>query len=99
MRPAAPGGAADGAAAVAPTGGGPVLTVAEVADGVVTLAGANIGLVPGQTGRVLGPDGGTVARVMIEQVLENGAVARVVSGLDNVRWGARVRFDAQAPRR
>lgn len=79
-----------------PAGGsGPVLTVAEITEDRVRLAGPNIGLAQNQLGRVLGRDGATVGHVVIEQVLENGVQARVVSGRDNVRWGARVRFDAK----
>jgi hypothetical protein len=69
--------------------------VAEVSEDLVTLAGPNIGLVPMQLGRVVDRDGATLGLVVVDRVLENGAVARIVSGRDNVRWGARVRFDAQ----
>jgi C-terminal binding-module, SLH-like, of glucodextranase len=77
---------------------GPVLTVAEIADDRVRLAGPNIGLAPQQIGRVLGRDGATVGHVVLDEVLENGAVGHVVSGRENVAWGARVRFDSQARR-
>lgn len=78
---------------------GQILTVAEMADDVVTLAGSNVGLVPLQAGRVLGRDGATVGHVVIDKVLENGAVGRVVSGRENVRWGSRVRFEPPAAKR
>ena len=86
-----PGGAA--------TGSGPVLTVAEISEEIVTLAGPIIGLAPLQVGRVLDHDGATVGRVIIEKILENGVVARVYQGRENVRWGARVRFDAPGAKR
>jgi hypothetical protein len=77
---------------------GPVLTVAEITEDTVRLAGPNIGLAPQQIGRVLGRDGATVGHVVLDQVLENGAVGHVVSGRENVAWGARVRFDSQGKR-
>src|SRR5512138_912240 len=85
-----------GAPPAAPAG--PVLTVAEISEDTVRLAGPNVGLAPKQVGRVIARDGSTVGRIEIERVLENGAVGRVVSGRENVAWGARVRFDAQAGR-
>lgn len=92
--PSAPGGAGnEGTGRTAPAG--PVLTVAGISEDVVTLAGSIIGLAPTQLGRILGQDGATVGHVVIERVLENGVVARIVSGRENVRWGARVRFDGQ----
>ncbi len=78
---------------------GAILTVADVSEDVVTLAGATVGLVPLQIGRVVDRDGATVGRVVVERLLENGVVARVVSGRDNIRWGARVRFEAQPLKR
>jgi hypothetical protein len=89
------------APAAAPAAGapsGPVLTVAELTEDTVRLAGPNIGLAPKQVGRVVGRDGATVGRVVIDRVLENGAVAKVVSGRENVSWGLRVRFDPPAKR-
>jgi hypothetical protein len=77
---------------------GPVLTVAEISEDTVQLAGPNVGLAPQQIGRVLGRDGATVGHVVLDRVLENGAVGHVVSGRENVSWGARVRFDSQAQR-
>jgi hypothetical protein len=88
---------APAAASVPAAGGaapaGPVLTVAELTEDTVRLAGPNVGLAPKQVGRVVGRDGATVGRVVIDRVLENGAVAKVVSGRENVSWGLRVRFD------
>ncbi|HEY6002082.1 MAG TPA: glucodextranase DOMON-like domain-containing protein, partial [Anaeromyxobacter sp.] len=78
--------------------GGPVLTVAEITEDTVRLAGPNIGLAPQQIGRVLGRDGATVGHVVLDRVLENGAVGHVVSGRENVTWGARVRFDPRPKR-
>jgi C-terminal binding-module, SLH-like, of glucodextranase len=98
-RPAAATPSLAPAATVRAAGSGPVLTVAEVSEDMVTLAGPNIGLVSLQLGRVIDRDGATVALVVIDRVLENGVVARIVSGRENVRWGARVRFDAQTIKR
>ena len=100
--PPPPGGAGqrdgdDGAAP--PAASGPVLTVADISEEIVTLAGPIIGLAPLQIGRVLDRDGRTVGRVIIEKVLENGVVAKVYGGRENIRWGARVRFDAPAAKR
>jgi hypothetical protein len=95
---AASGGREKGGAAPPAAPAGPVLTVAEISEDAVRLAGPNIGLAPKQVGRVIARDGTTVGRIEIERVLENGAVGRVVSGRENVAWGARVRFDAQAKR-
>jgi hypothetical protein len=86
----------DAGPAAAPAG--PLLTVAEISEDTVRLAGPNVGLAPQQAGRVLGRDGATVARVVVDKLLENGVVARVVAGRENVTWGARVRFDAPAKR-
>lgn len=90
--------AAAGAPPAAAAPAGPVLTVAELTEDTVRLAGPNIGLAPKQIGRVVGRDGSTVGRVVIDKVLENGAVAKVVSGRENVSWGLRVRFDPPAKR-
>jgi hypothetical protein len=84
------------AGAAAPAG--PVLTVAEISDDAVRLAGPNVGLAPKQVGRVIARDGATVGRIVIVRVLENGAEGVVVSGRENVAWGARVRFEAPARR-
>jgi hypothetical protein len=97
--PASPAGSLAPAAPAAGGGAGPILTVAELSDDVATLAGPNIGLAPQQVGRVLGRDGATVGHVVVDRVLENGVVARIVSGRENVRWGARVRFDVRPPQR
>ena len=55
---------------------------------------------PMQLGQVLGPKGEPVARLVVVQLLEKGAVASVVDGAGQVTAGARVRFDppATAPR-
>jgi hypothetical protein len=47
-----------------------------------------------QFGRVLGPDGTTVARVVVVQVLEGGLVVTAVENAEKIVKGARVRFDA-----
>jgi hypothetical protein len=69
------------------------LSVADVADTLVSLSGSARGLESLRLGRVLGPDGATVARVVVIQVVEGGVVARAVEGSDRIARGARVRFD------
>jgi hypothetical protein len=81
------------ASATAPAGPAAELSVADVADGLVSLSGSARGLEPMRLGRVLGPDGATVARVVVIQVVEGGAVVRAVEGGDRIVRGARVRFD------
>jgi hypothetical protein len=73
------------------------LAVADVADTLVSLSGSARGLEPLRIGRVLGPDGSTVARLVLVQVVEGGAVARAVEGGDRIARGARVRFDPVSP--
>ena len=86
---------ADGAGAAAT---GPVLAVADVSDDLATLAGPTAGLAPLQIGRVLGAEGATEGRVVIERVLEGGVLARIVAGREHVQPGVRVGFDARATR-
>lgn len=50
-----------------------------------------------QLGQVLGAKGEPVARLVIVQLLEKGAVASVVEGGDRIVPGARVRFEPPAP--
>jgi len=71
------------------------LTVADVMGEMVTISGPTAGLRPMQIGRVLGADGGTVARVVLLQVHEKGAVATAVDGKERIARGAAVRFDGQ----
>jgi len=106
-----PPGAAPGARAVAPggpdrgAGEGPrpsaaapaVLKVADVMGDMVSITGPSAGLKPFQMGRVLGPDGATVARIVVTQLLPGGLVASAVDGRERIERGATVRFDGQAP--
>ena len=72
---------------------GPELKVAFIAGEMVSLSGLSYSLKPMQFGKVLGPDGTVVARVVIVQVLEGGAVATAVDNRAQIVSGARVRFD------
>ncbi|MFT3916619.1 MAG: glucodextranase DOMON-like domain-containing protein [Anaeromyxobacteraceae bacterium] len=69
-------------------------TVADVSGDLVTIAGPAAGLAALRIGRVLGPDGATVARVVVGRVVEGGITASVVEGRDRIVRGAAVRFDA-----
>ena len=60
---------------------------------MVTIAGPPKGLKVMQLGQVLGPRGEPVARLVIVQLLEKGAVASVVEGGAGIMTGARVRFE------
>ncbi len=71
------------------------LRVAFIAGDMISLNGTTTGLKTLQFGRVLGPDGATVARVVLTQLVEGGAVANAVDNRDKVLPGAKVRFDAQ----
>jgi hypothetical protein len=99
LAPPAPGvprpviGAGDAAGRVAPPG----LTVADVSGDMVSISGSTAGLRPMQLGRVLGPDGATVARIVLVQVLEKGAVASAVDGREKIERGARVEFEREPP--
>ena len=92
--PPAPGSEARPAAAVpAP----PPFTVVDVSGAMVTITGPAKELRPMQLGQVLGAKGEPVARLVIVQLLEKGAVASVVEGGDRIVPGARVRFEPPAP--
>ena len=64
---------------------------------MVTIAGPVKELKAMQLGQVLGPKGEPVARLVIVQLLEKGAVASVVEGGANIVPGARIRFEPPAP--
>jgi hypothetical protein len=81
-------GAVEPAAAVAPS-----LAVVDLAGTTVTIGGPVAGLQPMRIGRVLGPDGAPVARIVVTRVLEAGAIADVLDGREKIQRGARVRFD------
>jgi len=92
--PPAPGPAVSpGSPALPP----PPFTVVDVSGAMVTIAGPVKELKAMQLGRVLGPKGEPVARLVVVQLLEKGAVASVVDGGDAIAPGARVRFDPPAP--
>jgi hypothetical protein len=78
--------------------GVPTLLVVDVSGGVITMQGTSAGLAPLRIGRVLGNDGRTVARVVVLQVVEGGAVARAVEGGEQIAPSLRVEFDEPAPR-
>lgn len=69
-------------------------TVVDVSETMVTIAGPVKELKPMQLGQVLGPKGESVARLVVVQVLEKGAVASVVPGGGPIPAGARVSFQA-----
>ncbi len=69
-------------------------TVVDVSDAMVTIAGPVKELKPMQLGQVLGPKGEPVARLVVVQVLEKGAVASLVPGGGPISAGARVVFRA-----
>ena len=69
-------------------------TVAGIEGDVVTLSGPAAGLEPLRVGRVLGPDGAPVARIVVTRLLpEGGAAASVSEGRERVVTGAKVSFD------
>ena len=80
-------------APAAPALAPPPFTVVDVSGAMVTIAGPVKELKAMQLGRVLGPKGEPVARLVIVQLLEKGAVASVVDGGDAIVPGARIRFD------
>ncbi len=76
---------------------GPVLAVADVSGGVVSIKGPSKGVGVMQIGRVLGPDGAPVGRVIVTQVVEGGVVGRAVEGGDHIRAGMGVEFSTPGP--
>ncbi|HSB21213.1 MAG TPA: glucodextranase DOMON-like domain-containing protein [Anaeromyxobacteraceae bacterium] len=76
----------------------PALTVADVSGDMVSISGPPAGIKPMQLGRVLGPDGATVARIVVVQVLDKGLVASAVDGREKIERGARVEFERDPPR-
>jgi len=75
----------------------PALTVVDVSEGMISVSGPVAGIKAMQLGRVLGPTGLTVARLVVIQVFEKGLVARAVEGGAKVERGAAVRFDGAGP--
>jgi len=75
----------------------PTLTVADVSSGVVSIKGPSKGVGVMQIGKVLGPDGAAVGRVIVTQVIEGGVVGRAVEGGDAIRPGMGVEFSTLTP--
>ena len=74
---------------------GPELSVAYIAGNMISLSGPGADkLRQMQFGRVIGADGEPVARVVVVQVLDGGAVVSAVENADKIVRGARVRFEA-----
>jgi len=76
-----------------PTATSTALTVADVMGEMVTISGPTAGLRPMQIGQVVNADGATVARIVVLQVHEKGAVATAIDGKERIARGAAVRFD------
>ena len=84
-------------AATAAKPAGPSVSVADVSGGVVSMKGPSKGLGVMQIGKVLGPDGSPVGRVIVTQVVEGGVVGRAVEGGDAIRPGMGVEFSTPPP--
>jgi hypothetical protein len=50
-----------------------------------------------QIGKVIGPEGTPVAKVIVTQVLEGGVVGRAIEGGDQIRPGMAVEFTTPGP--
>lgn len=83
--------------AVAEKPAGPILTVADVSGGVVSMKGSSKGVGVMQIGKVVRSDGSPVGRIIVTQVVEGGVVARAVEGGDQIRPGMGVEFTTPAP--
>jgi len=68
-------------------------TIADVSGDLVTIAGSSVGVAPLRIGRVLGPGGDVVGRVVVGRVLEGGITASILEGREKIVPGAAVRFD------
>jgi carbohydrate-binding DOMON domain-containing protein len=79
--------------AAAPALPPPPFQVVDVSGAMVTLSGPAKELKAMQLGQVLGREGQPVARLVVVQVLEKGAVCSAVEGGDLIVPGARVRFE------
>jgi len=75
----------------------PALSVADVSEGVISIRGPSKGVGVMQIGKVLGPEGTPVAKVIVTQVLEAGVVGRAVEGGDQIRPGMAVEFATPGP--
>ena len=72
---------------------GPELTVAFVAGELVSLSGLAYTLKPMMFGRVVDKDGTLLARVVVVNVIEGGAVASAVDNREKIKPGMKVRFE------
>ncbi len=81
----------------ASTSAAPALSVVDVSGAVVSMRGETKGVGVMQIGKVLGPDGTPVAKVIVSQVIEGGVVGRAVEGGDQIRPGMGVEFTTPAP--
>lgn len=79
-------------ATVTATAATPALSVVDVSEGVISMRGSSKGVSVMQIGKVLGPDGTPVAKVIVSQVIEGGVVGRAVEGGDQIRPGMGVEF-------
>jgi hypothetical protein len=59
----------------------------------VTLAGDIAGIAPLRIGRVVDASGVTIARIVVDRVLDSGLVATILDGADRIHRGATVHFD------
>ena len=75
----------------------PALTIADVSDETVTLAGPTAGLRSMMIGRVVGPGGAVVGHVVVVRVVEGGIIATASDGGDQMKPGFAVQFDAPTP--
>jgi hypothetical protein len=71
----------------------PPFQVVDVSGAMVTISGPAKELQSMQLGQVLGREGQPVARLVVVQLMEKGAVCSAVEGGDQIVPGARVRFE------
>jgi hypothetical protein len=88
---AVPSAAAAAVAAKPPAG----LTVTDIVNDMVSVSGPVSGVRKLQFGRVLAPDGSTVAHLVVVQILEAGLLTSIVDGREKIVRGARVVFDGR----
>ena len=81
----------------ASTSAAPALSVVDVSGAVISMRGETRGVGVMQIGKVLGPDGTPVAKVIVSQVIEGGVVGRAVEGGDQIRPGMGVEFGTPGP--
>ena len=71
----------------------PTVTVVDIEGTSVTLAGDIAGIAPLRIGRVVDASGVTIARIVVDRVLDSGLVATILDGADRIHRGATVHFD------